>query len=152
MASKKRRYVVGKAKSRVRILLVDDQEALASVLAAFLNQQGYDVVWARDGEQARREMADGTFHLVITDSVLPHGSGWEVASDAKRRGLPVILSSGWPVRLRSSQLASRGVDFLCPKPFAPAELHRLIRQALRHAPGKAPRRSLVPKAQYQSHR
>ena len=133
-----------------RILLVEDHEALASIRRTFLAQEGYEVVCACDGQQARRLLATDTFHLVITDSALPDLSGWEVASAAKKRGLPVILSSGWPVRISPGQLAARGVDFLCPKPSRLRQLLALVKKAL-----SKPRDycgTLVPKSQYQRHR
>lgn len=139
-------------KAPPRILLVDDHEALASVRRLFLIQEGYEVVCARSGPQALRLLATDIFHLVITDSVLPELSGWEVASTAKRRGLPVILSSGWPVRMSVGQLAPRGVDFLCPKPCRLPQLLSIVKKALRQRTAKDDRTSLVPKSQYQSHR
>ncbi|MBI2819450.1 MAG: response regulator, partial [Acidobacteria bacterium] len=134
------------------ILLVDDHEALAGILVAILAQEGYEVVWARDGEQACQLLTTEPFHLVVTDSALPERSGWEVASDAKKRGLPVILSSGWPVRLRPDQLSAQGVDFLCPKPCQPRQLLSLVKKALRKSPRKVTCGTLVPESQYQSHR
>jgi DNA-binding response OmpR family regulator len=137
-----------KARSSGRILLVDDQEALSSVLAAFLGQEGYEVVQATKGMQALRILSKDRFHLVVTDSKLPDISGWEVAALAKERGLPVILSSGWPVRLDAGQLAAHGVDFLCPKPCSPRQLHSIIRKALRKGKARIRRTAVVRKAQY----
>jgi DNA-binding response OmpR family regulator len=114
-----------------RVLLVDDQEPLSAILAAFLVQEGYEVVQARTGRQARRLLAKDRFHAIVTDSMLPDISGWEVAVAARKQGTPVVLSSGWPIRLGPAQLASRGVDFLCPKPCSPRELQSVIRRAMR---------------------
>jgi len=95
---------------------VEDHQLLANLRRDFLCQQGFEVVCAGDGRQAKRLLKERTFDLVVTDSVLPQTSGWELAGLAKRQGLPVILSSGWPVRLSREQVAARGVDMLCPKP------------------------------------
>ena len=138
-----------KPTSARRILLVEDQEALAKIRAAFLAQQGYEVVWASDGEHARHLLSADCFHLVVTDSRLPDISGWEVASEAKNRGIPVILSSGYPVRLRSAQLAARGVNFLCPKPCSLQELHTVIRKALKTGRANIRRAAPVQKSQYE---
>jgi DNA-binding response OmpR family regulator len=143
--------IARKSKLVSRILLVDDHESLAAILVAILVQEGYRVEWARDGIQARQLLTTKPFHLVVTDSALPGRSGWDVASDAKKRGLPVILSSGWPVRLRADQLAARGVDFLCPKPCPPRQLLSIIKKALRKGSRKVDCGTLVPESQYQSH-
>jgi DNA-binding response OmpR family regulator len=140
-----------KPKSSSRILLVDDHEGLARIRQSFLIQEGYDVLWARDGSQARFLLATEVLHLVITDSALGELSGWEVAAEANRRGLPVILSSGRPVRLSAAQLAARGVDFLCPKPCRLQQLLSLVKKALRQSRPREGGGTLVPKTQYQSH-
>ena len=141
-----------KRKLSGRILLVDDHEALASIRRTFLVQEGYEVVCACDGQQVRRLLATDTFHLVITDSALPDLSGWEVASDAKKQGVPVILSSGWPVRMSPSQLTARGVDFLCPKPCRLRQLLWFVKKPLSKRKPRGSCETLVPKAQYQSPR
>lgn len=148
MIREKGKRIVPKAKLVNRILLVDDHETLAGILVAILTQEGYEVVWARDGEQACQLLTTEPFHLVVTDSALPERSGWEVASAAKKRGLPVILSSGWPVRLRPGQLSARGVDFLCPKPCRPRQLLSLVKKALRIRPREVSCGTLVPESQY----
>ena len=127
----------GKARSRknqprARILLVEDHEPLASLRADLLAQQGYQVVCARDGRKALRLLPAQSFDLVITDSELPHALGWEVASAANRWRLPVILSSGWPVRLSPRQIALRGVDLVAPKPCTLQQLLKLVQVALAH--------------------
>ena len=116
-----------------RILLVEDHEALATLRRVFLSQQGYEVACARDGQQARRLLERMPFQVVVTDSALPGTSGWEVATLAKQHGLPVILSSGWPVRMRRWQIAALGVDFLCPKPCSLIQLLGLIQKAVHQA-------------------
>ena len=125
-----------------RILLVEDHVPLASLRAAFLTQQGYQVVCASDGRKALRLLPAQSFDLVITDSQLPHASGWEIASAAKRWRLPVILSSGWPVRLSPQEIALRGVDLVAPKPCTLQQLLELVQAALarRTSGPPAPRR------------
>ena len=118
-----------KIKSR-RILLVEDHQQLADLRRAVLTLHGYEVVCAADGKQACRLLDQQSFDLVVTDSELPKVSGWEVATAAKKQDLPVILSSGWPVRLSPQQAATRGVDFVAPKPCTLQHLLALIETAL----------------------
>ena len=98
--------------------------------SAVLTLHGYEVVCAADGKQACRLLDQQSFDLVVTDSELPKVSGWQVATAAKKQHLPVILSSGWPVRLSPQQAATRGVDFVAPKPCTLQNLLTLIETAL----------------------
>ncbi|HEY7679137.1 MAG TPA: response regulator [Terriglobia bacterium] len=98
-----------------RILLVEGHAPLAAMRRAFLIQHGYEVVWARDGQEGCRLVQSEPFDLVVTDAELPKASGWEVAGLAKEHALPVILSSGWPLRLRREEVAARGVDLSISK-------------------------------------
>jgi DNA-binding response OmpR family regulator len=119
-----------KSLPQARILLVEDHTPLASLRAVLLTHEGYQVVCASEGRKALRLLSGQFFDLVITDSELPHASGWEVASAAKRWKVPVILSSGWPVRMSPEQLALRGVDFVAPKPCTLQQLLALVQAAL----------------------
>ena len=119
-----------KRRSSARILLVEDHEPLAAMRRAYLTQHGYEVVCARDGQEGCRLLECERFDLVVTDSSLPKTSGWEVATLAKRRHLPVILSSGWPLRLRPEEMAARGVDYVAPKPCTLRRLLSLVETAL----------------------
>ena len=73
-----------------RILLVEDHEALAVLRCAILRQQGYEIVSTADGREACRLLEQQPFDLVVTDAELPEGSGWEVATAAKKQHLPEI--------------------------------------------------------------
>jgi len=110
-----------------RILLVEDHEALAALRCAVLRQQKYRVVMTGDGREACRLLENEPFDLVITDSELPSGSGWEVARAARKQHVPVILSTGWPPP------ASRSgeVDFVLAKPSSMAQFLALVHLALR---------------------
>ena len=112
--------------SMPRILLVEDHHSLAALRCAVLRQQQYEVVLTGDGEEACRLLEAEPFDLVVTDSQLSSGSGWEVARAAKKRRLPVILSTGWP--LRSPQ--SRDVDYVLAKPSTMTRFLALIHTAL----------------------
>jgi DNA-binding response OmpR family regulator len=115
-----------------RILLVEDHESLAALRCAVLREQQYAVVMTADGREACRLLEEEPFDLVITDSELPSGSGWEVARTAKKHHLPVILSTGWP--LRSSH--SKDVDFVLTKPSSITRFLALIHTALQKTSGE----------------
>jgi DNA-binding response OmpR family regulator len=115
-----------------RILLVEDHQALAALRCAVLREQQYAVVLTRDGEEACRLLETEPFDLVVTDSELPSGSGSEVARTAKKHRLPVILSTGWPLR----SLHSKDVDFVLTKPSSITRFLALIHTALQKASGE----------------
>ena len=120
-----------------RILLVEDHEALAVLRCALLRQQGYEIVLTADGQEACRLLQQESFDLVVTDAELPLGSGWEVATAAKKQHLPVILSTGWPLRASHSS----DVDFVITKPSSVAEFLSLVLSALKKPRSKFPANS-----------
>ena len=116
-----------------RILLVEDHEALAVLRCALLRLQGYEIVLAADGREACRLLEQEPFDLVVTDVELPEGSGWDVATAAKKHQLPVILSTGWPLRA----LNLPEVDFVIAKPSSVAEFLSLVHSALKKPRSKS---------------
>jgi DNA-binding response OmpR family regulator len=72
-----------------RILLVDDEEAIQKLLRFPLEKEGYEVVAARDGQEALDTFAQGQFDLVILDIMLPKVDGTEVCS--RIRGIDSIV-------------------------------------------------------------
>ena len=125
-----------------RILLVEDHEALAALRYAILGQQGYEIVLTANGREACRLLEQESFDLVVTDAELPEGSGWEVATAAKKQHLPVILSTGWPIRA----LNLPEVDFVIAKPSSFAEFLSLVHSALKKTKSKSHAKQSEPRA------
>lgn len=81
--------------SRQRVLVVDDDKDVVRLMRAYLEQAGYEVLVAYDGETAvhtiRRDMPD----LVLLDLMLPRLDGWEITrimrSDANLAAIPIIM-------------------------------------------------------------
>lgn len=114
----------------LRILLIEDEEEVRSVIATMLAEDGHDVVKAADGVEGLRRLAS-TVDLVLTDLGMPGMSGWDVgrAVRAAQPGLPVGLITGWgenPERTPSDESA---VDFILAKPIT----RRALRMAVAHA-------------------
>jgi CheY-like chemotaxis protein len=78
------------------ILCVDDEELPLTLRKLVLELQGYQVITARSAPDALRILADHPVDLVLTDQVMPGGTGTELAQSIKKRwpDLPVILISG----------------------------------------------------------
>lgn len=82
------------------ILLAEDEDAVRGFVRIVLEQEGFAVVAAADG-RAAGELFDAdpfAFHLVLTDVIMPHATGVELAARvrARRPDLPVLFMSGFP--------------------------------------------------------
>ena len=78
-----------------RILLIEDEAAVASYLQEFLAREGFEVSHAENLVQAKERLADG-FDLIMLDLTLPDGSGDELISQIKSAapGVPVLMVTG----------------------------------------------------------
>lgn len=76
-----------------RILIVEDDEAIAVALEDDLRSEGYEVEVARDGQTASARGRQGGFDLVLLDVMLPKRDGFEVCGDLRRAGVacPILL-------------------------------------------------------------
>jgi CheY-like chemotaxis protein len=118
-----------------RLLLVEDNPALAAAAAAFLTQSGHRVTRVPDVRRAiARLRPSHRFDAVVTDLVLPDGSGREVAERALALGLPVAIVSAFPDRMEIDDLlVEPNVRFLT-KPFAPEALLAALAELLGSRP------------------
>ncbi len=123
-----------------RILVVDDDSDIVRLLRAYLEQAGYEVLVAFDGETAlhllRRERPD----LVVLDLMLPDRDGWEVTrivrGDASLAATPILMLTA-RVEDREKILGLElGADDYVTKPFNPREVVARVRAVLRRAQGE----------------
>jgi CheY-like chemotaxis protein len=116
------------------ILLVEDEDAVRSLVRTALGQSGYTVIEAREGAHALRLAADytGPIHLVITDVVMPEMGGRELVERlaAQRPELKFLYLSGYTddAVLRHGVLHAE-MAFL-QKPFSMAALASKVREVL----------------------
>jgi len=123
-----------------RILVVDDDREIRSLLAEYLEQHGLHVAQAADGGEMQARLAGQAFDLVVLDVSLPGADGLELCR-ALRTGsdLPVImLTARTSPPDRIAGLESGADDYLC-KPFEPRELLTRIRTVLRRSGSGEPR-------------
>jgi DNA-binding response OmpR family regulator len=110
-----------------RVLLVEDEEEIAEILALMLRGEGYVVDTAGTLEQARQRLRSVRYALVNTDLRLPDGDGLEIADCAADLGARTSILSGYVLQL-SSAAADRHEVLM--KPMRPSEfvaaVHRLI--------------------------
>ncbi len=120
-----------------RILVVDDDEQLSSLLVLVLEGDGYPVVEARSAAGAIAEVEKGSVDLVVLDISLGEDDGRLVLGKIREMGdLPVIFISG------KSDIADRvlglrlGADDYLAKPFSPVELVARVESVLRRSGGR----------------
>ncbi len=118
-----------------RILLVEDDPAMAKGLAFNLAQEGYDVVVASDGEEGLRAARAGGFDLVLLDLVLPKRSGFDVLKRlrADGNGTPVIVLTARGAEEDKVKGLKLGADDYVTKPFGLRELLARVEARLRGA-------------------
>jgi len=114
-----------KKNSASRFLVVEDEEGARMALAKILETYGHKVMAVEDGESALSALdAGGVFDIVLTDLTLPGISGWEVASEVRRRSpeTPVVVLSGWDINKNDENIAQSGVSMVLSKPVKVREM------------------------------
>jgi len=107
-----------------RILVVEDEEALASGIRDALNHAGYEADVARDGNDAVEKLNDNPFDLVVLDIMLPGKSGLEVLRELReaRKDVRVVMLTALSDEADVVRGFELGADDYVPKPFSPREL------------------------------
>jgi signal transduction histidine kinase/ActR/RegA family two-component response regulator len=117
-----------------RILVVDDEPAVLSVLAELLQALGQEVTAALGGPDGLARLRDmtGDDHpeIVFTDLGMPGVTGWDIAREAKSRAPDsfVVLVTGWGVQLDAENARAQGVDFLLGKPFTVEDVEGALKK------------------------
>jgi cobalt-zinc-cadmium efflux system membrane fusion protein len=117
------------------ILVVEDDATVIRVLSRVLNRMGYLVLEASTAARALRQAEAERPDLALLDLRLPDGDGVELAAalDARHPGLPVILMTGCPLRLRERPELARRFAAVLAKPVGLPELRQAL-EAARRAP------------------
>lgn len=123
-----------------RVLLVDDEEAITSTLAPYLERSGFRVTVASDGEQALAVLAAGPVDIVVSDVMMPVLDGRELVRRLRsaETWTPVILLTKIDESFERSAALDEGADDYLGKPFDPPELVSRMRAVLRRTAGGRP--------------
>ena len=118
-----------------QILVVEDEDALSTLLHYNLEKEGYDVILAADGEEALTLVSEKLPDLVVLDWMLPKVSGIEVCRRLRQRtesrNLPIIMLTARGEESDRIRGLDTGADDYIVKPFAMSELSARIRAVLR---------------------
>ena len=128
-----------------KILVVDDDRAVQTMLVDLLEERGYEVDTARNGRQALERLRAGDIDLLLLDVLIPHINGFALLEQLRAEDnlteLPVIMMSGiYRSRNHRSEMAQRfGVIEYLDKPLQPTQLLDLVEEAV--GAGKRKRRA-----------
>jgi DNA-binding response OmpR family regulator len=120
------------APSQARILLVDDEQAVQTLLTYPLRKEGYEVVGASDGQQALDRFSEERFDLVVLDVMLPKLDGIEVCRRLRTRSqVPIIMLTAKGDEIDKIAGLEMGADDYITKPFSVREFRSRVKAALR---------------------
>jgi DNA-binding response OmpR family regulator len=120
------------ARQNAKVLIVDDEEGVRSLLSQFLTFMGFEVTAACNGSEGLSLFLNNPFHLVITDLMMPGIDGWALASHIKERSprTPVILITGQQEEIAMEKVSESCVDIAISKPFKIRELTKTVQEIL----------------------
>ena len=127
-----------------KILIVEDEEAIARFVELELRHEGYEVGKAADGRAGLDMALSGEYDLVLLDIMLPLLSGMEVIRRLRKESqIPVIMLTARDTVMDKVSGLDMGADDYITKPFAIEELLARIRTALRKRPRAETPKSLL---------
>ena len=122
------------ANGSARILLVDDEQSIQTLLSYPLRKDGYHVTSALDGTEALQRFEDGRFDLVILDLMLPRLDGVEVCRQLRSRSqVPIIMLTAKGSETDKVAGLEVGADDYITKPFSMREFRSRVKAALRRS-------------------
>jgi len=117
-----------------RLLVVDDEGVITTMLEVILTHLGYQVTVANNSQEALARIAQdpSAFDLLITDMTMPHLTGLELTTKALaiRSDLPIILCTGFSELINKEQARALGIRAYLMKPVSVYELALAVRKAL----------------------
>ncbi len=117
-----------------RILLVDDEHAVQTLLTYPLRRDGYEVIAAHDGQEALRRFSEQRFDLVVLDLMLPKLDGVEVCRRMRSRSqVPIIMLTAKGDEIDKVVGLEMGADDYITKPFSMREFRSRVKAALRRS-------------------
>jgi DNA-binding response OmpR family regulator len=122
------------ANGSARILLVDDEQSIQTLLSYPLRKEGYHVTSALDGIEALQRFDEGRFDLVVLDLMLPRRDGVEVCRELRQRSqVPIIMLTAKGSESDKVAGLEVGADDYITKPFSMREFRSRVKAALRRS-------------------
>lgn len=120
---------------KIKILIVDDESRMRKLVNDFLSRHNYDVVEAKDGEEAIDKFyADKTISLIILDVMMPKMDGWQTCREIRQYSkVPIIMLTARGDERDELRGFELGVDEYIAKPFSPKILVARVQALLRRS-------------------
>ena len=116
------------------ILLVEDEEEIAALVSAYLERDGFRVVWASRGVDGLLALEQHEVRLAILDLQLPDADGLDLCRAIRELSrLPIVILTARDEEIDRITGLELGADDYVPKPFSPRELAARVRAVLRRA-------------------
>ena len=126
------------------ILLVEDEEDIASLVRAYLERDGFRVVWTARGVDGLLALEQNEVRLAILDLQLPDADGLDLCRAIRSRSrLPIVILTARDEEVDRVTGLELGADDYVPKPFSPRELVARVRAVLRRAEPDADEETIV---------
>ncbi|HXH28508.1 MAG TPA: response regulator transcription factor, partial [Candidatus Polarisedimenticolia bacterium] len=124
-----------------KVLIVEDDESMATALRDGFTYEGYAVTLARDGASGLRHATEGSPDLIVLDVMLPKMNGLDVCKEIRRKGhtVPIIMLTARGQEIDKVIGLKSGADDYVTKPFGFLELMARVEAVLRRASGRAAR-------------
>ena len=114
-----------------RILIIEDEEAIADLEKDYLELSDFDVTIEHDGEEGLKQALSGDYGLIILDLMLPGMDGFEVCKHIReKKDVPVIMVSAKKDDIDKIRGLGLGADDYLTKPFSPSELGARVKAHL----------------------
>jgi DNA-binding response OmpR family regulator len=123
-----------------KILIADDESRIRIMLRDFLEEEGYEVIEAKDGEEALEQFAqDPDIHLIILDVMMPYLNGWEVCKTIRKTStVPIIMLTAKNQDSDELEGFKSGTDEYVKKPFNPIILMARVKAMIERIYGNNP--------------
>jgi len=124
----------------VKILVIEDDKKIATIVKRGLEAEGFTVEVAFDGVDGLWLATEGSFDLIVLDIMLPGRNGYQICADLREAGdwTPILMLTAKDGDLDEAEALDTGADDYLTKPFSFAVLVARIRALLRRATGHNP--------------
>jgi len=125
--------------NRLKIMVVDDDPNILQLITLYLNKEGFDVVQAKQGDEALRLFKSAPPNLMLLDIMLPGMDGWQVCREVRKvSNIPIIMLTAKDETFDKVLGLELGADDYVVKPFEAKEVIARIKAVLRRSSKQDP--------------
>ena len=120
------------AKLNAPVWIIEDDQNTASLIATYLEREGYETRILNDGSEALASVSSSPIGFVILDVMLPGADGWEICRELRKQSdVPILMLTAREEEIDRILGLSLGADDYVVKPFSPRELVERVKAILR---------------------